>query len=74
MVEAEGVVRLVEKTKLRLDVLLDEYVELYGLAYESEAETRTEEEFAKSSLVPIWKELHRIIKAAFPDLGSPSES
>ena len=72
MIEAEGVVRLVDKTKTRLDVLLDEYSELYGLAYGGEAETRVEEEFAKSSLVPVWKELHRIIKAADPDIGQPS--
>lgn len=74
MIEAEGAERLVDRTKARLDVLLDEYVHLSRLAYESEAETRTEEEFAKSSLVPIWKDLHRIFKAAFPDLGSPSRS
>ena len=72
MIEAEGVVRLVEKTKSRLDVLLDEYTELYGIAYGSEAETRMEQEFAKSSLVPVWKELHRIFKAADPDMGLPS--
>jgi hypothetical protein len=74
MVEPEAVLRLVDNTKSRLDELHTEYSSLHRLAYGSEAETRMEEEYAKSSLVPVWKEPHQIIKAANPDMGIPSKS
>lgn len=58
--EAEAVERLVERTKLRLDELLKEYVELYEIANESTEAGKGEREFAKLSLIPIWNEIYRI--------------
>ena len=57
--EAEAVAKLIEKTKERLDALLAEYTELYNLAYGSGTATSGEQEFAKSSIIPIWNEIHR---------------
>ena len=59
MPEAEMVERLIERTKAKLDGLLAEYSELYSLAYESETATTGEQEWAKSSLIPLWNEIHR---------------
>ncbi len=58
--EAEAVERLVERTKLRLDELLKEYVELYETAGESSDASKGEREFAKLSLIPLWNEIYRI--------------
>ena len=57
--EAPFVEKLVEKAKARLDELLVEYTELYYLAYESNTASLGEQEFAKSSIIPIWNEIHR---------------
>jgi hypothetical protein len=58
--EAEAVTKLVERTKVRLDELLAEYVELYHQAYESESTSTGEQEIAKLTLIPIWNEIYRI--------------
>ncbi len=57
--EAEQVAKLVERAKERLDELLSEYAELHSLAYQSDTASIGEQEFAKSSLIPIWNEIHR---------------
>ncbi len=53
MPEAEAVARLVDRAKARLDELLSEYAELHNLAYQSDTASIGEQEFAKSSLIPI---------------------
>ncbi len=57
--EAETVAKLTERNKERLDALLAEYTEPYHLAYESGTATSGEQEFAKSSIIPIWNEIRR---------------
>ncbi len=57
--EAEHVARLVERTKAHVDDLLARYTERYNLAYESDTATQGEKEIAKTSLVPLWNEIHR---------------
>jgi hypothetical protein len=61
--EAEAVAKLVARTTARLDELLAEYAELYNLAYESDTVTSGEREFAKSSMISIWNEIHRMPSA-----------
>jgi hypothetical protein len=65
--EAEHVAKLVERTKARLDVLLAEYTELWNIAFDSDAVTQGEREFAKQSMIPLWNEIYRMTPTTRPN-------
>ena len=61
--EPEAVTRAIERTKVKLDELLENYQDLFSQAYESEEANPVQREVAKASLVSAWNDIYRIISA-----------